>query len=220
MATVLLFLDQNITVRLVNNPRWKMTKGRRKGNVLDGMHVDMLIISLLTALQSVLGIPWLVAATVRSLSHMGALAKYKDGKLVGTIEQRLTGAVIHTLIGFSVLFNKPREILACLPLPVLSGLFLYLGTASLPGNELWERLTGLFKDKAKMEEPRWSSVSYPVVRTYTLIQIVCLAAMFYIKESKVGVLFPVVIAMLAPIRFALERRQVISEEDMAILDAE
>lgn len=36
MATVLLFLDQNITVRLVNNPRWKMTKGRRKGNVLDG----------------------------------------------------------------------------------------------------------------------------------------------------------------------------------------
>jgi HCO3- transporter family. len=31
MATVLLFLDQNITVRLVNNPSYKMEKGRRKG---------------------------------------------------------------------------------------------------------------------------------------------------------------------------------------------
>lgn len=38
MATVLLFLDQNITVRLVNNPSYKMEKGRRKGSMLDGMH--------------------------------------------------------------------------------------------------------------------------------------------------------------------------------------
>ncbi len=41
MATVLLYLDQNITVRVVNNPSYKMEKGRRKGNVLDGMHADM-----------------------------------------------------------------------------------------------------------------------------------------------------------------------------------
>ena len=55
MGTVLLFLDQNITVRLVNNPSYKMVKGRRKNNILDGMHADMLVISILTGLTSIVG---------------------------------------------------------------------------------------------------------------------------------------------------------------------
>ena len=93
-------------------------------------------------------------------------------------------------------------------------------TASLPGNELWERVKGLFQEKEKLEPPRWSHVDPKVVQTFTFIQIICLAAMFWIKESRVGVLFPVVIAMLAPIRFALERRNMISTEDMDVLDAE
>jgi hypothetical protein len=117
MASVLLFLDQNITVRLVNNPRWRMTKGRRKGNMFDGMHADMLVISLLTAAQSLVGFPWLVAATVRSLSHVNALSKYDDnGKVVGTLEQRVTGFSIHSLIACVVLFNAPRTLLSQVPL--------------------------------------------------------------------------------------------------------
>lgn len=118
MATVLLFLDQDITVRLVNNPRWQMKKGRRQGEIVDGMHADMLVISLLTAVQSLIGLPWLVAATVRSLSHVGALSKYDDnGKVVGTVEQRLTGVSIHSLIACVVLFASPRKLLAQVPLP-------------------------------------------------------------------------------------------------------
>jgi hypothetical protein len=117
MASVLLFLDQNITVRLVNNPRWKMTKGRRNGNILDGMHADMLVLSVLTAFQSLVGIPWLVAATVRSLSHVGALSKYDaNGKVVGTIEQRVTGFSIHSLIACVILLPGPRKLLSQVPL--------------------------------------------------------------------------------------------------------
>jgi len=68
-----------------------MTKGRRKNNVIDGMHGDMLVVAILTAIQSFFGIPWLVAATVRSLSHVGALSKFdKNGNVEGTIEQRVT----------------------------------------------------------------------------------------------------------------------------------
>ena len=145
-ATVLLFLDQNITVRLVNNPRWSMKKGRRDNNYIDGMHLDMLVISILTAVQSLLGIPWLVAATVRSLSHVGALAKYEGEKVVGTLEQRVSGAAIHSLIGMSILFDGPRRLLTKIPLPVLLGLFMYLGTTTLPGNEMWERFLDLFRD--------------------------------------------------------------------------
>ena len=143
MAVVLLFLDQNITVRLVNNPQYKMEKGRRKNNMLDGMHADMLVISILTLLTSLVGLPWLVAATFRSISHVRALSIFDSaGKLKSTIEQRITGLSIHSLIGTCVLFDGPRSILTQIPTPVLMGLFLFLGTSALPGNEMWERMKG------------------------------------------------------------------------------
>jgi len=232
MATVLLFLDQNITVRLVNNPRWKMKKGRRENNVLDGMHADMLVLSILTVFQSLLGVPWLVAATVRSLSHVGALSKYSDNDkkeedgtgskktIVGTIEQRVTGMGIHALIGCSILFNKPRQLLTQVPKPVLMGLFMFLGTSALPGNEMWERILGVFKDKSGgSNKERWTDV-VPTKKTnlFTAIQVLCLLAMFWMKESKIGVLFPVLIAALAPLRFGLESTGIISKKYMDVLD--
>jgi len=230
MATVLLFLDQNITVRLVNNPRWKMTKDRGqrvKGTtgVLDGTHADLFVISILTALQSLIGIPWLVAATVRSLSHVGALTIYdeKDNtKAVGSIEQRVTGSAIHALIGMCVFFQKPRKLLSQIPLPVLMGLFMYLGTSALPGNEMWERIVAMFKsdDGGGDAQFRWDKLGVPkkVTNLFTFIQVACLGAMFYVKESPLGVLFPVVIAMLAPLRFALEKTNTIKKEYIEILD--
>jgi len=219
MATVLLFLDQNITVRVVNNPRYKMKKGRKKGSYLDGMHADMLIISILTAVCSVLGIPWLVAATVRSISHVRALSVVnRNGEIEGTIEQRLTGVFIHILIGCCVLLAKPRSLLTNVPKSVLMGLFMYLGTSALPGNEMFERIKELFTDKSVASKPRWSAVPQDVTTFFTFIQIACLGAMYAVKQSPVGVLFPVVIAMLAPIRFGLVGVGVIKKEDMDILD--
>mmetsp|Transcript_7472 Transcript_7472/g.14942 ORF Transcript_7472/g.14942 Transcript_7472/m.14942 type:complete len:586 (-) Transcript_7472:137-1894(-) len=221
MATVLLFLDQNITVRLVNNPQYKMEKGRRKNNMLDGMHADMLVISILTFLTSLVGLPWLVAATVRSISHVRALSIFDSaGKLKSTIEQRVTGLSIHTLIGACVLFDKPRAILTQIPTPVLMGLFLFLGTSALPGNEMWERMKELLKDKSIAPKERWSSVPKKVTTLFTAIQIACLGAMVYVKESPIGVLFPVVIALLAPLRFGLEKAGVVKKEYMDILDEE
>lgn len=221
MATVLLFLDQNITVRVVNNPRYKMEKGRRKGNVLDGMHADMLVISILTALTSLIGLPWLVAATVRSISHVRALSKFdKDGNIKGTVEQRVTGMSIHALIGSCVLFAKPRYLLTQVPSPVLMGLFMYLGVSALPGNEMFERIKGIFKDKKIAKKERWDDVPNGVTTLFTAIQVACLGAMLWVKSSPIGVLFPVVIAMLAPLRFGLEKFGIIKKEYMDILDEE
>ena len=221
MATVLLFLDQNITVRLVNNPRYRMKKGRRKGNVLDGMHADMLIISILTALTSIIGFPWLVAATVRSISHVRALSTFdKDGNIESTMEQRVTGMSIHALIGSCVIFAKPRSLLTQVPLPVLMGLFMYLGISALPGNEMWERMKGIFKDSKLAKQERWSSVPTKVTNLFTAIQVACLYAMLWVKSSPIGVLFPIVIALLAPLRFGLEKTRIIKKEYMDILDEE
>lgn len=219
MATVLLFLDQNITVRLVNNPMYKMEKGRRKGNVLDGMHADMLVISILTAVTSLIGFPWLVAATVRSISHVRALSKFdKNGNVQSSMEQRLTGMSIHALIGSCVFFAKPRFLLTQVPLPVLMGLFMYLGISALPGNEMWERIKGVFTDKQLAKTERWSSVPTNVTTMFTAIQVACLGAMLWVKSSSIGVLFPVVIAMLAPLRFGLVKFGLFKKEDMDILD--
>lgn len=220
MATVLLFLDQNITVRVVNNPRYKMEKGRKKGNVLDGMHADMLVISILTALTSFIGFPWLVAATVRSISHVRALSKFdKDGEITGTVEQRVTGMTIHALIGSCVLFTKPRNLLKAVPKPVLMGLFMFLGTSALPGNEMFERIAGMFKEKSLAKKERWSSIPNGVTNLFTAIQVACLIAMISVKNNKtIGVLFPIVIALLAPLRFGLVKFGVIEKKYMDVLD--
>ncbi len=219
MATVLLFLDQDITVRVVNNPRYKMKKGRRKGNVLDGMHADMLVISICTALTSIIGFPWLVAATVRSISHVRALSKFdNDGNIEGTIEQRVTGMAIHALIGSCVIFSKPRYLLTQVPLPVLMGLFMYLGVSALPGNEMFERIKGLLKDSTLAKNERWSTVPAKITNLFTAIQVACLYAMLWVKSSPIGVLFPIIIALLAPLRFGLEKSGLIEKKYMDILD--
>lgn len=198
-----------------------MVKGRRKGNFIDGMHADMFVLSILTAFQSLIGFPWLVAATVRSISHVKALSTFdKDGSIEKTMEQRVTGVSIHALIGSCVLFEKPRFLLSQVPLPVLMGLFMYLGISSLPGNEMWERITRVFQDKKIAPQARYSIVPTRVKNMFTFIQIMCLSAMLWIKSSSIGVLFPIVIAMLAPIRFALEKMNIIQKEYMDILDAE
>lgn len=58
------------------------------------MNLDMGIIAGLTAACSVFGLPWLVAATVRSLAHVKSLTKYdqlgwgRGERIAGVAEQR------------------------------------------------------------------------------------------------------------------------------------
>ena len=140
--------------------------------------------------------------------------------ITGTMEQRVTGSCIHLLIGCCVFFATPRNLLTNIPKPVLMGLFLYLGTSALPGNEMWERIKGLFQDNTVTTKERWSGVSNKVVNGFTVLQCACLGAMFWVKSSPIGVLFPIIIALLAPLRFALEKFNIISKEDMDVLDFE
>ena len=116
------------------------------------------------------------------------------------------------------MFNKPRALLTQIPTPVLMGLFLFLGTSALPGNEMWERIKEMFKDSSIDPKERWSAVPRKVSIFFTAIQMACLGAMVYVKESPIGVLFPVVIALLAPLRFYLEKSGVVEKEYIDILD--
>eukprot|EP00975_Prorocentrum_lima_P045465 9518282-Prorocentrum_lima.AAC.1 len=62
------------------------------------------------------GLPWLVAATVRSLAHVRANAIYDPnvpGRVVGLREQRVTAFVVHAMILIAVLLFRP--VLSTLP---------------------------------------------------------------------------------------------------------
>ena len=67
LGFVLLFLDQTITVRLVNSPDHQLRKGY-------GYNLDTLVLSLITAGLSLVGLPWCVAGTCPSMAHVRALA--------------------------------------------------------------------------------------------------------------------------------------------------
>mmetsp|Transcript_15226 Transcript_15226/g.28906 ORF Transcript_15226/g.28906 Transcript_15226/m.28906 type:complete len:595 (+) Transcript_15226:32-1816(+) len=217
---VLLFLDQNITARLVNNPRYMMKKGRDKDSVLDGMHGDLFVISILTGLCSIVGLPWMAGATTRSAAHVRSLSIFDDdGNITGTIENRVTGASIHALIGACVFFSWPRKLLSEVPLPVLSGVFMYLGLTSLQGLELWERVVGLFQDSSVAPKTRWSSVPNKTTTIFTLVQVFCVAAMMWVTKSPFGVMSPVMVAFLPLLRKLLVKIKVVDPKSLGMLDA-
>jgi hypothetical protein len=220
LATMLLFLDQNITARLVNHPRYQMTKGRQKGNVIDGMHGDMLVISMLTAITSLLGIPWMVGATTRSAAHVRSLSILDEttGEITGTLENRVSGASIHALIGACVLFPFPRKVLAQVPLPVLSGVFLYLGLTSLQGLELWDRIRGLVHDTSVAPKQRWSSLPRRTTILFTFVQMSCVALLMKVSKSKYGVAAPLIIALLPVLRIVFMKTGLIHKDSMNVLD--
>ena len=110
-----------------------------------------------------------------------------------------------------------------IPLPVLMGLFLYLGVSSLPGIQLWERTKELFKDRKlamQMKAQPWSGLKGRKVNLYTSLQLLSLYAMFWVKSSSIGVLFPILIAALAPVRVIIEKTGLFTKEEMDILDRE
>jgi len=213
LATVLMYVDQNITVRIVNSPQHRLRKGA-------GYNLDMAVVAALVGVLATIGLPWVVAATVRSLNHVRSLAKVRHHAhgehIISVRENRLTPLVVHVLIGCSLfLLWLLREI----PMSVVFGLFLYMGIASLRGNQFVDRLKLWVTDPTLYPPTHYvRRVPRTVVHGFTAIQVACLAVLWLVKESAFGVLFPLCIALLVPIRRGLGR--VFSHKDLAFLDAD
>ncbi len=199
LATILLFLDQNITTRLVNAAQYKLKKG-------PGYHLDLAVVGLIILVGSLFALPWIVAATVHSLNHVRSLADMKvketpQGKveeIASVRENRISGLMVHLLILTSLFF---LGIVALIPMPVLFGLFLYMGVASLAGNQFFERMTLWFKDPHLYPDAHYLNVvPNKVVHQFTVIQFLCFVVLWVLKTSPAGILFPLFIAMLVPIR--------------------
>jgi hypothetical protein len=217
MATILLFLDQNITTRLVNAPAHKLRKG-------PGFHLDLLVVGLIVGVGSVFALPWIVAATVHALNHVKSLATVEvvdEGGVQKPIirsvrENRVSALMIHVLIGCSILI---LPLIQLIPMSVLFGLFLFMGFNTLAGNQLWDRFLLWFTDPRLYPKTHYvRRVGTAQIHLFTLIQVLALGALWLLKTSAIGILFPVLIALLVPLRLGLGRR--FSQAELAALDAD
>lgn len=71
---------------------------------------------------------------------------FSNYRIVYVRETRLTAIISHVAIGFS-LFGL--RYLAYIPTPVLYGLFLYVAVTALYDNQMFERISLLFKEQVK-----------------------------------------------------------------------
>lgn len=82
-----------------------------------GYHLDLLIVAVMLGVCSIMGLPWFVAATVLSISHVNSLkvesgcsAPGEQPKFLGIREQRVTGFMIFVLMGCSVFMTSVLKV--------------------------------------------------------------------------------------------------------------
>lgn len=103
--------------------------------------------------------------------------------------------MIFLTIGLSVLM---APVLVHIPMPVLFGVFLYMGVASLNGLQFFDRILLVFMPKKYQPDlPYLRRVPLSRVHLFTLIQFLCLVGLWIIKDIKAtSILFPIMVKHL------------------------
>ncbi|KAH3747855.1 hypothetical protein DPMN_182287 [Dreissena polymorpha] len=215
LAVVLIFMDQQITAVIVNRKENKLKKG-------NGYHLDMLVVAITIAICSVLGLPWFVAATVSALAHIMSLKKESETAapgekpvFLGCREQRVTALLVSILSGLAVFLTG---VLKVIPMPVLYGVFMYMGIAALKGMQFIDRLCILLMPaKYQPDLPYLRHVKITRVHLFTAIQILCLAVLWVIKQVKVlSIAFPVMVVGTCFVRKAMNH--LFTQYELSYLD--
>eukprot|EP00105_Crassostrea_gigas_P004976 XP_011418394.2 PREDICTED: anion exchange protein 2-like isoform X3 [Crassostrea gigas] len=214
---ILLFLETQITEMTLNKKEFKMKKG-------SGYHLDQVLLGIITFIGGVFGLPWMCAATVRTLCHVSSLSVYsryhapgEKPKLVKVREQRVTNIAVNLLLGLSLLWGP---LLRLIPMAVLFGIFLYVGVSALSSLQLYRRMKLLF-----IPVKHHPSTGYVRrVRTikmhlFTVIQVLLLALMFGLKLSSAAIAFPLFVILLIPVRLRI-MNYFFSEHELEELDKE
>lgn len=234
LLATLFFLDQNISSMLVNKTENKLKKA-------PGYNLDLVVVSIIIIIQSILGMPWTHAALPHSPLHARQLADVEEyeehgrryERVIKSRETRITGFLTHVLIFLSIL---AKDALGVIPLSVLWGFFLFLGMGTLDGNAFWERILLIFTQPEKYPPNHYvRRVKIRRIHLYTFIQIALLVLLWFVKSNfyigdntkfHTGLLFPFVIAMFIPFRLYVlpkifkpaELHALSKEEDVNVSD--
>uniref|UniRef100_A0AAY4DV24 Anion exchange protein n=1 Tax=Denticeps clupeoides TaxID=299321 RepID=A0AAY4DV24_9TELE len=198
LVFILIFMETQITSLIVSKKERRLVKG-------SGFHLDLLLIVTLGAICPLFGLPWLTAATVRSVTHVNALTVMSKATAPGekpmiqeVKEQRLTGMCVAVLVGMSIVMT---DLLRIIPLAVLFGIFLYMGITSLTGIQLYERIT-LMVTPAKHHPDHIyvTKVKTWRMNMFTIIQLVCIVLLWVVKSTIASLAFPFILIMTVPLR--------------------
>ncbi|XP_060608541.1 electrogenic sodium bicarbonate cotransporter 1-like isoform X2 [Ruditapes philippinarum] len=203
LSVILIFLDQQITAVIVNRKENKLKKGV-------GYHLDMFVVAITVAIHSILGLPWYVAATVSALAHVNSLKRESEctapgekPQFLGCRENRLTALAIGVLSGAAVFITA---VLKVIPMPVLYGVFFYMGFSAMRGMQLVDRLF-LFVQPVKYQPDLTylRHVQLYRVHIFTVVQVLCLGVLWAVKSIKaISIGFPLMVLATGVVRKILE----------------
>ncbi|XP_045071679.1 band 3 anion exchange protein [Coregonus clupeaformis] len=212
LVFILIFLESQITTLIVSKPERKMVKG-------SGFHLDLLILVTMGGIASLFGVPWLSAATVRSVTHANALTVMSKGpkpEIEKVLEQRISGMLVAAMVGVSILLEP---ILKMIPMTALFGIFLYMGITSLSGIQMWDRILLLIVPRKYYPTDAYAQrVTTMKMHLFTLIQMVCLGALWMVKMSAFSLALPFVLILTIPLRMAITGT-LFTDKEMKCLDA-
>ncbi|KTG47344.1 hypothetical protein cypCar_00021645 [Cyprinus carpio] len=217
LVFILIFMETQITTLIVSKKERMLVKG-------SGFHLDLLIIVTLGGTSALFGLPWMAAATVRSVTHANALTVMSKAVAPGdkpriqeVKEQRVTGLLVAILVGLSIVIG---DLLRQIPIAVLFGIFLYMGVMSLNGIQMTERiLLLLMPPKYHPDHTYVRKVRTLRMHLYTAIQVVCLAVLWAVMSTVASLAFPFVLIMTVPVKMFLLPR-IFSTREMQCLDAD
>uniref|UniRef100_A0A667XKY0 Anion exchange protein n=1 Tax=Myripristis murdjan TaxID=586833 RepID=A0A667XKY0_9TELE len=213
LVTILLFMDQQITAVIVNRKEHKLKKGA-------GYHLDLFWVAVLIVICSFMGLPWYVAATVISIAHIDSLkmetetsAPGEQPKFLGV--RSVTRDTPSSALRLKTFYEAPLGFF--IPMPVLYGVFLYMGVASLNGVQFMDRLKLLLMPaKHQPDLVYLRHVPLRKVHLFTFIQVLCLAMLWILKSTVAAIIFPVMILALVAVRKAMD--YLFSQHELSFLD--
>ncbi|XP_077952180.1 anion exchange protein 2b isoform X2 [Gasterosteus aculeatus] len=217
LVFILIFMETQITTLIVSKKERMLVKG-------SGFHLDLLLIVALGGCSALFGLPWMAAATVRSVTHVNALTVMSKAVAPGdkpriqeVKEQRVTGLLVAVMVGMSIVIG---DLLRQIPLAVLFGIFLYMGVMSLNGIQLTERMMLLLMPpKYHPDHTYVRKVRTLRMHLFTCIQVVCLASLWAVMSTQASLAFPFVLILTIPVKMFLLSR-IFTSREIACLDAD
>lgn len=209
ILSTLIFFDHNVSSLMVHDPKLKLKKP-------PAYNYDFLIVGLTLILTAFLGLPFTHGLIPQAPLHAHSLAKRKQVKVKLSsgqsawesvvdcvVETRVSNFGMSVLIGVTALVPELIGLISAIPVPVTSGIFLYMGFASMRGNALASRCLMVFCDQRyrTLFFPNLDKVSRVTsIFSYTAVQVVFLGVIFGITLTPGAIAFPMLIGLLVPFR--------------------
>uniref|UniRef100_A0A8C0HK92 Solute carrier family 4 member 2 n=1 Tax=Chelonoidis abingdonii TaxID=106734 RepID=A0A8C0HK92_CHEAB len=214
LVFILIFMETQITTLIISKKERMLQKG-------SGFHLDLLLIVAMGGFCALFGLPWLAAATVRSVTHANALTVMSKAvapgdkpKIQEVKEQRVTGLLVALLVGLSIVIG---DLLRHIPLAVLFGIF-------STWRHLAERHPVLLSACTCCLCPHKHHPDVTFVRTlrmhlFTGLQLACLAVLWAVMSTAASLAFPFILILTVPLRMCLLTR-IFTARELKCLDAE